>query len=122
MIYEFRLPAIVAQMSGATIETVYAKRGEALKMGSKLIDISVDLSSAFSQECPPVSFFRVVMREAGVLRSLDLKPGQFCQLDELLAVFSTTPDEPLDGPPARQARTTVAGIVHHEDMWTGTNA
>jgi hypothetical protein len=122
MIYELRLPVIVAQMSGATIETVYAKPGDVLKMGSKLIDISVDLSSAFSQECPPISFFRMVMREAAVLRALDVKPGQDVKLEELVAVFSTTPDESLDEAPARQVRVTVAGIVHHEDMWTGTNA
>lgn len=120
MIYEFKLPSIVAQMSGATIECLHAKPGDAVKMGSKLFDVSVDLSSAFAQECPPISYFRVVMREPGYLRKLDLTPGQYCQLDELLAVFSTTPDEALDAPAARSVRTTVAGIVHHDGMHTGS--
>jgi hypothetical protein len=120
MIYEFKLPSIVAQMSGATIECLHAKPGEALKMGSKLFDVSVDLSSAFAQECPPISFFRVVMREPGILRTLDLTPGQYCKLDDVMAIFSTAPDEDLNAPAARQVRTTVAGIVHHDAMFTGS--
>jgi hypothetical protein len=119
MIFEFKLPLIVKQMTGATIECLHAKPGDAVKMGSKLMDLSVDLSSAFAQECPPISFFRVVIREAGWLRKFDLTPGQFCQLDEVVAVFSTEPDEDLSKPATRAIRTTMAGIVHHEAMWTG---
>jgi hypothetical protein len=120
MIYEFRLPLIVNQMTGATIECLYARRGDSLKMGSKLFDLSIDLGSIFAQECPPVSFFRVVMREAAWLRRLDLAPGRFSALDEVMAIFSTSPDEAVDHPVTRAIRTTVAGIVHHDGMWTGS--
>ncbi len=122
MIYEFRVPLIVTQMSGATIECLYAKPGDALKLGSKLVDLSIDLSSAFAQECPPISFYRVVMREAAWLRKFDIALGQFFRPDEVMAVFSTAPDEDIDQAAARIVRTTVAGIVHHEDMWTGSHA
>jgi hypothetical protein len=121
MIYELRLPLIVAQMTGATVECVHARPGDSLKMGSKLIDLSIDLSSAFAQECPPISFFRVVLREAAWLRKLSAEPGQFCHLDEALAVFSTEPDEDLGASASRVVRITVAGIVHHEGMWTGSH-
>jgi hypothetical protein len=120
MIYEFRLPKIVNQMTGATVECLHAKPGDNLKMGSKLFDISIDLSSAFAQECPPVSFFRVVMREAAWLRKIELAPGSFSQLDEQMAIFSTSPDEDIGESAARPVRTTVAGIVHHDGMWTGS--
>ncbi len=122
MIYEFKLPLIVKQMTGATVEYVHAKPGDAVKMGRKLIDLSVDLSSAFAQECPPISFFRVVLREPAVLRTFDVKPGQHIALDKVLAVFSTDPNEDLTQPAARIIRTTAAGIVHHDAMWTGSNA
>jgi hypothetical protein len=121
MIYEFRLPSIVTQMTGATFEFLHAQPGDAMKMGSKLLDFSVDLSSAFAQECPPISFYRVVLREKAWLRKLDLTPGQFCELDEVVAIFSSSPDEDLDQPIARAVRTTVAGIVHHDAMWTGSH-
>ncbi len=120
MIYEFRLPLIVNQMTGATLECLHAKPGDSLKMGSKLFDLSVDLSSVFAQECPPVSFFRVVLREPAWLRKLELVPGKFSELDEEMAIFSTSPDEDISEPPARAVRVTVAGIVHHDGMWTGS--
>jgi hypothetical protein len=121
MIYEFRLPRIVPQMIGATVECVHAKRGDALKMGSKLVDLSVDLTSAFAQECPPISFFRVVLRESAWLRKFDVELGRFSQLDEVIAVFSTDQDEDINQSAARQIRATVAGIAHHESMWTGSH-
>ena len=121
MIYEFRLPRIVPQMSGATPECVHAQVGDALKMGSKLVDLSVDLTSAFAQECPPISFFRVVLREAAWLRKFNVELGRFSQLDELIAVFSTDQNEDINQSAARQIRATVAGIAHHESMWTGSH-
>jgi hypothetical protein len=39
-----------------------------------------------------------------------------------LAIFSSEPDEPLDGAPARPLRITTAGIAHHSDMWSASNA
>lgn len=121
MLYEFKLPLIVPQMTGATVECVHAKSGELLKTGSKLLDVSVDLSSAFAQECPPVSFFRVVLRETVVLRELIVVRGQFCHVGENLAIFSSDTDENVDVLAPRVVRTTIAGIMHHDGMWTGNH-
>lgn len=116
MIYEFRLPVIVPQMSGATVECVYADAGDSLRMGGKLLDLSVDLSSAFAQECPPVSYYRLVLREPVYLRQLDVGPGQYSASSDRIALFSTDPEEPLDQDVARQVRCTVAGILRHDGM------
>jgi hypothetical protein len=122
MLYEFKLTSLIPQMSGATVECVYAGPGDALRMGSKLMDVSVDLSSAFAQECPPVSYYRLVLRETVFLRQIDVAPGQHCALGERLALFSTEPDESLDQDVDRQVRCTVAGIIHHDGMWTGRHS
>ena len=122
MIYAFRLPTINPHMSGARIECVYAEPGSALKNGSKLFDLGVDLSSAFAQECPPVSFFRVVLREPVFLRKLNMDRGQLCELGELVALFSNQVDEPLGAAPVRDIRFAVAGILHHDGLWTGNVA
>lgn len=122
MILEFNLTNIVPQMNGATIECVYAETGEALKMGSKLVDLSVDLSSAFAQECPPISYYRIIAREAAFLRRIDARPGSFAGVETRVALFSTDPDEPLDAAPSRPLRVTIAGIMHHEGMVTGAQA
>lgn len=118
MICDFRLPLVNPHMTGATIECVHS--GPAvLKAGSKLLDISVDLGRAFAQECPPVSFYRFVMREPAILRTIAARPGQYLAVEDLIALFSTEPDESLDQPAARAVRLTVAGIMHHAGMWTG---
>jgi hypothetical protein len=118
MIFEFRLPLINPHMSGATIEYLHSGPA-ALKMGAKFLDVSVDLGSAFAQECPPVSFYRFVMREPAWLRRIEARPGQHYSVDEQVALFSSDPEESLDQPVARPVRLTVAGIMHHRAMWTG---
>jgi hypothetical protein len=118
MIYEFRLPLINPHMSGATIEYVHSGPA-ALKAGSKFLDVSVDLGSAFAQECPPISFYRFVMREPAWLREIKAVPGQHYALEDQVALFSTDPEENLDQPAARGIRVTLAGIMHHPNMWTG---
>lgn len=120
MIFEFRLPRVNPHMSGATIE--YLHSGPAsLKTGAKFLDISVDLGSAFAQECPPVSFYRFVMREPVWLRQIGAQSGQHFAVDEQIALFSTEPEESLDQPVARAVRFVLAGIMHHAGMWTGGN-
>jgi hypothetical protein len=108
-------------MSEALMECLYTAPGSALKTGDKLFDVSVDLSNNFSQDCPPVSFFRIIIREAAVLRDLRVSRGQPCKVGELIAVFSTATDEATDQPPQRGIRFATAGIIHHSEMWTGNN-
>lgn len=120
MIYAFRLPTINPHMTGARIECLFAKPGDPLKVGAKLLDLGIDLSSAFSQDCPPISFFRIVMREPVYLRALAFERGQQAELDDLIALFSVGPDDDLTEAPARQVRVTTAGIIHHDGLWTGS--
>jgi hypothetical protein len=106
-------------MTEAVIECIYAVPGSALKIGDKFFDLSVDLSSGFSQECPPISFYRVILREKAFLRDFSFDRGQPCKVGELIALFSTEPDEATDVPPQRGIRTATAGIMHHAGIWTG---
>jgi len=119
MIYDFKLTQFNPHMSSALIECVYCEPNSALKMGAKFMDLSVDLGSAFAQECPPISFYRLVFREGAFLRTWHVSPGDTCAVGDVLATFSTTPDEPLDQDITRPLRMTVAGIMYHEGMWTG---
>jgi pyruvate/2-oxoglutarate dehydrogenase complex dihydrolipoamide acyltransferase (E2) component len=119
MIFEFRLPLISPHMSEALIECLYATPGSTLKTGDKLLDLSVNLSDSFSQDCPPISFYRIILREKAVLRAYRLACGESCKVGEVIAVFSTDPDETLDQPAQRGIRLATAGIIHHSGMWTG---
>jgi pyruvate/2-oxoglutarate dehydrogenase complex dihydrolipoamide acyltransferase (E2) component len=121
MIYELRLPLIGPHMAEARIECIHATSGSALKTGAKLIDLSIDLSSSFSQDCPPISFFRIIVRENVVLNEICLTSGQTCKVGELIARFSTTADEDTNQPPQRGIRIATAGVMHHGGMWTGND-
>ena len=118
MLNELRLARINPNMSAGVIECLYVEDGAALKVGDKLLDLSVDLSSGFAQFCPPVSYFRVVVREKVWLRKLLVEPGQNCDVGELLGIFSTEPDRTDDDTPARPLRITTAGIAYHSNMWS----
>ncbi len=113
MIIEFKLPLINAHMTEARVERIYAEPGARMKIGEKLLDLSVRLGEAFAQDCPPISYFRVVVRESVVFRRLPTAPGQAIQVGELIALFSSLEDESLDQTPQRGLRFVTAGIVYH---------
>jgi len=106
-------------MSEALVECIHASCGTQMRPGDRLLDLSVDLSRGFSQGCPPISFYRVVLRETLWLRRLMAKPGTACGPDEATAIFTTEPDEPMDGAAARPVRIATAGIIYHAGMWSG---
>jgi hypothetical protein len=118
--FEWKLPELVNGMTGATLECVYVREDEALAAGTKLFDISVDLSSAFAQECPPISYFRVILREAVAIRRLMFAPGQHIGAGALVALFSAGLDQDPSAPVERQIRIATAGIMHHDAMWSGS--
>jgi hypothetical protein len=118
MRHELRLTKINPNMNAAVVETIYATAGSALKIGDKLCDISVDLSSGFSQYCPPISYFRVVVREKVWLKDVLVVPGDSCDVGQLMAVFTTGPDDADDETAGRPLRIATAGIAHHAGMWS----
>jgi hypothetical protein len=111
------LPRLNDLMTAAVVEAIHAAPGTVLATGAKLMDVSVDLSAVAAHDCPPISYFRIVLREPATLRRLEVGVGDVVPASALVAQFSTQPDESLDGAPARQVRVTVAGILSAADDW-----
>jgi hypothetical protein len=111
------LPRINEYMTTAVIKKIYASAGAALTVGAKLLDLSVDLSAVLPHDCPPVSLYRIALRDRVWLRGLDVAPGDEVGIGAALAHFSTEPDEPLGGEPARAVRITLAGIIDQSGWW-----
>ena len=111
MLLSLSLPIINPFMTTATIEVLHVSVGDFLPLGSKLMDLKVDLSAAAPQDCPPIASFRLAVRDAVYLRRLDVIQGQEYPVGASLALFSTTPDEPLDAEPTRALRLSTAGIM-----------
>jgi len=111
------LPRIHPMMAAATIEAIYARAGDALAVGAKLCDLTVDLSAVAAQDCPPISHFRIVLRERLWVREVAVAPATEVAVGATLVRFTTAPDEPHDGPPAREARVSIAGILAQTEAW-----
>jgi hypothetical protein len=112
LLLNLTVPRINDYMTTAIVDTIYSSEGEALPVGTKLFDLTIDLSRAVAHDCPPISYFRVVLRERAWLRRLSIAEGDEPATGEPLALFSTEPDESLDAPAARPVRVAIAAILH----------
>jgi hypothetical protein len=110
------LPRINDYMTTAFVEAVYPREGDGLEVGAKLFDLTIDLSTAAPHDCPPISHYRLVLRERAWLRRLFAARCGEPAVGDPLAIFSTTPDEPLEAAPSRRARLAVAAILH-QSAW-----
>jgi hypothetical protein len=99
-------------MDVATVEWVYPADGQALDIGAKLLDLTVDLSAAAPHDCPPISHYRLVLRERVWLRRLMAGRHDVAAVGAQLAVFATEADEPLHTEPSRPLRVAIAAIIH----------
>lgn len=111
MLLNLSVPRINDYMDTAIIEWVYPAEGQALEIGAKLLDLTVDLSAAAPHDCPPISHYRLVLRERAWLRRMAVARGDEQAVAGALAVFSTEPDEPL-GAASRAVRFAIAAIIH----------
>ena len=97
----------------------HAEPGERVTAGAPLLDLRVDLSAGIAQDCPPVTTCRIVLREAAWLGRALVAADDAIAPGGALALLSTEAGNPLDGPPVREVRCTVAAILHHADWWAG---
>jgi hypothetical protein len=119
LLYSLAIPKLNEHAAPIRIETLYAQPGARLAVGAKLADISMDFSHLSTQNCPPISFHRIVLREPLWLRAWAAAPGQLCAQSDCIAIFSDDEAEPAGGAITRSARVMTAGITHHPGMWTG---
>ncbi len=119
MILEFSLPNLMARMTEAIVHSVAASEGQKLAVGQALMDLTVDLSAVYLHDCPPISLYRIVVRETVWLRELRVARNSRPALGDLLARFSTLPDEPLDASATRPLRVSVAGVIpqSEDQLW-----
>jgi hypothetical protein len=111
LLLKLTLPRIHERMTVARVEAIHAALGAPLAFGAKLVDVTVDLSAAAEQDCPPIAHYRIVLLDRGWLRELSIARGDEIPVGAPMATISTAPDEPLDAAPARAARTSIAGIL-----------
>ena len=75
MILSLNMPRLGDPVIHGLIDKIHVSEGCRIEAGSKLFDIRVDLSAVAPQDCPPVSYFRMVSREGGWVRRLTCASG-----------------------------------------------
>lgn len=118
MLLNLTLPRILEPMTTALIDTVHAAEGSELALGAKLLDLTVDLSAGAAHDCPPISTYRIALRDRVWLRRMLVAADDEIEVGAPLALFSTEPDEPLDAAPSRAVRVSLVGIVQ-QPSWNG---
>jgi len=111
------LPVLGPLMQTGVIVAVHVAEGSAVTPGTKLADVRVDLSTAAPQDCPPISYFRLVAWERGWLRRWLVQPGDTVPTGACLALITSAADEPTDQGAGRPLRLASAGILPAVD-WT----
>jgi len=111
MILALKMPRVGEQMHEGMIHKILAKVGDALRPGTPLLEVRVDLGAAKAQDCPPLLFFRIIATERAVLRALTVSVGQQIAVGADCGTASTDAAESLDGGAAQRAlRTTSVAI------------
>lgn len=101
----------------ARVRAVHVREGDHVSLGVALLDVSVDFSAGISFDCPPVSHFRVLSREAGWLLRLTVARGGHLGSGTTIGLLGTTLDADPDEAPARPARLTVASVLEQDAWW-----
>lgn len=111
------VPAFNVAGALVRLERLYAGVGDRLRKGDSLLDLIVDLSAGVVRDCPPISTCRIFLREEAWLRSVEVGSNVEIAPGAQLALLSTEPDSPPETP-RREARVSVATMLHHTDWWT----
>jgi hypothetical protein len=119
LLLNLTLPRINEHMTSATIATIHASVGMALPLGAKFVDLIVDLSAVAPHDCPPLSMYRIALRDRVWVRKLVVATGDEIAVGAVVALFTTEPDESIEGEPVRSIRVTVAGIIDPSSWFDG---
>lgn len=111
MLFNLTLPSINDQMTVAALSKIAAPVGAEVPLGGKLLEVRLTVGAVGAHDCPPVSHFSLNSRDRVWVRRWLVAEGAELGVGAELGLFSTEPDEPVDGAPARQLRLTIAGIV-----------
>lgn len=110
MILSLVLPRVGQQMQRGTIHRLLVQAGDAVRPGTPLLEVRVDLGAAKAQDCPPLFFFRLIATERAYLRSLAVAPADVLEVGAPLGVATTTQDEGYAQPALRSLRATSVAI------------
>ena len=115
MLLKLELPVTNEALGTARIDAVYPAIGQELGPGARLFDFTVGLDAASAHDCPPVTSYRMVLRERAWVLRIDVAKGETAAAGAALALLGSGPGEPVDGEAVRSVRTSLAAILSAPD-------
>jgi len=116
LLLTLNLPHILDYMTAASVEAIHAGVGDELERGAKLLDLKVDLTAGAAHDCPPISYYRILLRERARLTALGVSCGDEPLVGAELARFASLAPETGEGAEGRPARVAIAAIFG-PDVW-----
>ncbi len=110
MILSLGLVPLGKQMEQAQLHRICVQPGDAVRPGSALAELRVELGASMIQDCPPIFYYRLVATERAIVRRVEVKPGEWLRAGAPLLLLASTADESLEGAPARALRCTAITI------------
>ena len=111
MLLELVLPPFVGTAETVRVDVVNFAVGDHLPRNARLIDFTAGLNDAATHDCPPITTYRVTLSETGWVRQVNVAVGQTVGAGDVLALISTSGDEPIAGASERRCRITAAAIL-----------
>jgi len=110
MILSLVLPRMGEFSRPGIVRRVIASAGDALRPGTPLMEVRVDLDEANARDCPATIFYRLIATERAYLRTILVAAGDVID-GSAFGLATTTPDEALQAPAVRALRTTSVSIM-----------
>ena len=111
MILSLVLPRMGEISRPGTVRRVMASTGDALRPGTPLMEVRVDLDEANARDCPAVIIYRLIATEHAYLRTLLVSPGEVIDGSASFGLATTTPEEALQARAVRALRTTSVSVM-----------
>lgn len=112
MAVTIRMPRFMPEFVSGTVRVVHAGAGMPVAYGTPLADIAVDFGGGQAFDCPPITYYRIMMGEGGRLAEHVFEVGREIAADAVVGTLEAEEDDV-----ARDARLVVAAVLLETDWW-----
>jgi hypothetical protein len=104
------MPRIGNLMRSALVHRLCIAAGDLVRIGQVLLEVRVDLSDGTAQDCPPISYYRLIARESGTVGGVPAAVGDLVAVGGVIAWLASTLPVSAPAAGARLFRCCVVGI------------
>jgi hypothetical protein len=112
------LPDFDSPEAAIAIVKFHVAEGDAVRPGSPLFDVRVQLTEGIAWDCPPISHYRVLSSEQAWVRHVAVARNVDTAIGTTVMMLSTEVGESLEAAATRVLRTATVSILQDPDWWS----